>query len=73
MADAAVTHPQGLTAPVLEGTVLDVLRVAAASLVCGAAVLLFAVHARPWGYVPLIGGVVLAWCGPTESLPGTSP
>ncbi len=33
----------------------------AAILVCGAAILLFAVHARPWGYVPLVAGVALAW------------
>jgi len=32
----------------------------AALLVCGAAVLLFAVHARPLGYVPLVAGVGLA-------------
>ncbi|WP_062136826.1 CPBP family intramembrane glutamic endopeptidase [Demequina aestuarii] len=36
-------------------------RVAAAVLVCGAAVLLFAIHERPLGYVPLIAGVVLAF------------
>nr|WP_203751105.1 CPBP family intramembrane glutamic endopeptidase [Cellulomonas chitinilytica] len=36
-------------------------RVAAAVLVCGSAVLLFAVHARPGGYVPLVVGVALAW------------
>ncbi|MDN4478338.1 CPBP family intramembrane metalloprotease [Demequina sp. SYSU T00039] len=35
------------------------LRVAAAVLVVGAAVLLFAVHVRPLGYVPLAAGVVL--------------
>lgn len=29
-------------------------------LVCGAAVLLFAVHVRPWGYAPLLAGVALA-------------
>ena len=33
----------------------------AAILVCGAAILLFAVHARPWGYIPLLLGVALAW------------
>lgn len=33
----------------------------AAVLVCGAAILLFAVHARPWGYIPLLLGVALAW------------
>lgn len=36
-------------------------RLGAAFLVCGAAVLLFAVHIRPWGYVPLVLGVALAW------------
>ncbi|GAA4734015.1 hypothetical protein GCM10023216_28210 [Isoptericola chiayiensis] len=38
---------------------LVVARYAAAVLVCGAAVLLFAVHERPLGYVPLVAGVVL--------------
>lgn len=60
MADSAIDLPNHAE-PALERTPLDVWRVAAASLVCGAAVLLFAVHARPWGYVPLIGGVALAW------------
>ncbi|MFW2513391.1 CPBP family intramembrane glutamic endopeptidase [Demequina sp. SO4-13] len=36
-------------------------RVAAAAMVCGAAVLLFAIHERPLGYVPLIAGVLLAF------------
>ncbi|MFV0635058.1 type II CAAX prenyl endopeptidase Rce1 family protein [Demequina sp.] len=36
-------------------------RVVAAALVCGAAVLLFAVHLRPVGYVPLVLGVGLSW------------
>lgn len=36
-------------------------RLAAAMLVCGAAVLLFAVHVRPIGYVPLALGVALAF------------
>ncbi len=36
-------------------------RVTAAALVCGAAILLFAVHVRPLGYVPLVLGLVLAW------------
>src|SRR5690554_2439309 len=36
-------------------------RVTAALLVCGAAVLLFAIHERPLGYVPLIAGVLLAF------------
>lgn len=35
------------------------LRLTAAILVVGAAVLLFAVHVRPLGYVPLVAGVVL--------------
>ena len=35
------------------------LRILAAVLVCGAAILLFAVHLRPLGYVPLILGVTL--------------
>jgi membrane protease YdiL (CAAX protease family) len=34
-------------------------RLLAAALVCGAAVLLFAVHARPLGYLPLVLGVAL--------------
>jgi membrane protease YdiL (CAAX protease family) len=34
-------------------------RVFAAVLVCGAAVLLFAIHVRPLGYVPLVAGVAL--------------
>lgn len=36
-------------------------RLLAAALVCGSAVLLFAVHLRPIGYLPLIVGVVLGW------------
>ncbi|MBD3777857.1 CPBP family intramembrane glutamic endopeptidase [Cellulomonas sp. ES6] len=35
-------------------------RLLAAALVCGSAVLLFAVHARPLGYVPLVAGVLVA-------------
>jgi membrane protease YdiL (CAAX protease family) len=38
-----------------------VLGAGAAVLVCGAAILLFAVHVRPWGYIPLLAGVALAW------------
>ncbi len=34
-------------------------RLLAAALVCGAAVLLFAVHVRPLGYVPLVAGIAL--------------
>lgn len=51
-ADAVVTEPPSR---------VGVLDVCAAILVCGAAVLLFAVHVRPWGYVPLVAGVALAW------------
>lgn len=36
-------------------------RIVAAALVCGAAVLLFAIHERPLGYVPLVAGVLLAF------------
>ena len=36
-----------------------VARYAAAVLVCGSAIVLFAVHVRPLGYVPLVAGVVL--------------
>lgn len=36
-------------------------RLAAAVLVCGAASLLFVAHARPWGYLPLVVGVALAF------------
>lgn len=35
-------------------------RLLGAALVCGSAVLLFAVHARPLGYVPLLVGLALA-------------
>lgn len=35
-------------------------RLLAAALVCGSAVLIFAVHVRPLGYVPLVAGIVLA-------------
>ncbi|MEN1976174.1 CPBP family intramembrane glutamic endopeptidase [Cellulomonas olei] len=35
-------------------------RLLAAALVCGSAVLLFAVHTRPLGYVPLVAGVLVA-------------
>lgn len=38
----------------------SVVEALAALLVCGAAVLLFAIHIRPWGYIPLILGVALA-------------
>lgn len=36
-------------------------RLLAAGLVCGSAVLLFAVHVRPAGYLPLVVGLGLAW------------
>ena len=35
------------------------LRLLAAGLVCGSAILIFAVHVRPAGYVPLVVGIVL--------------
>ncbi len=54
-ADAAVTSP----APPAPGLARATARLVAAGLVSFAAVLLFAVHVRPWGYVPLIAGVVL--------------
>ena len=37
------------------------LRLLAAALVALSAVLLFAVHVRPLGYVPLVVGVALGW------------
>src|SRR5918994_1488828 len=40
---------------------LSAARILAAVLVCGAAVLLFAVHVRPLGYVPLVLGVALGF------------
>ncbi len=60
MADLTINHTAHV-APRLTRSRKDVLRVTAAALVCAAAVLLFAVHVRPWGYVPLIAGVFLAW------------
>jgi membrane protease YdiL (CAAX protease family) len=51
-ADAAVAVSSSRT---------GVLGAGAAVLVCGAAILLFAVHVRPWGYIPLLAGVALAW------------
>lgn len=48
-----------VTAPGLRADSRTVLRVTAAALVAGAAVLLFAVHTRPLGYVPLVAGVAL--------------
>ena len=43
------------------GRLAAVGRLLAAALVCGSAVLLFAVHLRPAAYVPLVAGVLLAW------------
>ena len=43
----------------LSGRTVVTLRYAAAILVCGSAVLLFAVHIRPLAYVPLVIGVLL--------------
>lgn len=40
---------------------LEAARISAAALVCGAAILLFAIHIRPLGYVPLLLGVALAF------------
>lgn len=48
-------------APPLTRSAVDLSRVAAAALVCGSAILLFAIHVRPWGYLPLAVGVALAW------------
>lgn len=45
--------------PALRADARTAARVAAAALVCGAAILLFAVHVRPLGYVPLVAGVAL--------------
>jgi len=61
MAESTVDHARGSVAPALAPTAADAGRVAAAVLVCGSAVMLFAAHMRPWGYVPLVAGVMLAW------------
>jgi membrane protease YdiL (CAAX protease family) len=53
---AATTTPD-VRAPWAIGSPL---RLLAAALVCGSAVLLFAVHVRPAGYLPLVAGVALA-------------
>ncbi|WP_062315761.1 CPBP family intramembrane glutamic endopeptidase [Demequina maris] len=45
--------------PALRADARTAARIVAAALVCGAAILLFAVHVRPWGYVPLFLGVLL--------------
>ncbi|SDS24349.1 CAAX protease self-immunity [Paraoerskovia marina] len=47
-------------APTTESVAVRATRVLAALLVCGSAVLIFAVHLRPLGYVPLVAGVALA-------------
>lgn len=47
------------TAATPDTTLLTAARLLAAALVCGSAVLLFAVHVRPLGYVPLVAGVLL--------------
>ncbi|WP_029253059.1 CPBP family intramembrane glutamic endopeptidase [Paraoerskovia marina] len=47
-------------APTTESVAVGAARVLAALLVCGSAVLIFAVHLRPLGYVPLVAGVALA-------------
>ena len=54
MATASAYSP-----PALAADARSVMRVLAAALVTGAAILLFAVHTRPWGYVPLLVGVAL--------------
>jgi len=56
MPDAAVT-----SVPTLTPSARTAARVLAAVLVCGAAVLLFAVHVRPGGYIPLVLGVALGF------------
>lgn len=56
----APAAPTTSDAPRLTLAPRDLLRVLAAVLVCGSAVLLFAVHVRPLGYVPLVAGVLLA-------------
>ncbi len=61
MAKTAINQTYSELAPPLTRSLTDATRVVAAVLVCGAAVLLFAVHVRPWGFVPLAAGVALAW------------
>ena len=51
----------------------DALRILAAALVCGAAILLFAVHVRPLGYVPLVAGRRRWASSSTGASAGTSP
>jgi len=50
-------RPPALAAP----PAVTPVRLLAAALVCGAAVLLFAVHVRPLAYVPLVAGVALGF------------
>ncbi|WP_430868770.1 CPBP family intramembrane glutamic endopeptidase [Demequina aurantiaca] len=59
---AQVSSPPPPTPPVppLGADALTAARLLAAALVCGSAVLLFAIHARPLGYIPLVLGVALA-------------
>ena len=54
----ATAEPRAV--PALAGDLRTWVRIASAALVCGAAVLLFAIHVRPWGYLPLVLGVLLA-------------
>ncbi len=49
--DDAPPHPVAVT----------VWRYLAAALVCGSAILMFAVHVRPLAYVPLVAGVAIGW------------
>jgi membrane protease YdiL (CAAX protease family) len=53
--------PPDAAQPPLTLTSRHAARVLAAALVCGSAVLLFAVHVRPIGYLPLIAGIALAF------------
>ena len=57
----AVDAADGADAPAWARQHVAVWRVAAAALVCGSAVLMFAIHVRPLAYVPLVLGVVLGW------------
>ncbi len=59
-------QPAGATAPATgapawAGRHVGASRIVSAALVCGSAVLMFAVHMRPLAYVPLVVGVLLAW------------
>ncbi len=55
------TRPGAATPPVRAFT-----RTLAAALVCGSAVLLFAVHVRPLAYLPLVLGLLLGWWADRE-------